>query len=104
SLQPSELAKPVLILFLAFHLESRLDRINEWRTLAPVAATLGLICVLVMAGRDLGTTVALVLIAFAVLFTSGVRLRWLGYAALASLVPLYFFVFHVRYRLERVMA
>src|SRR5580698_8297111 len=38
SFQPSELAKPVLILFLAYFLEGRSKTINDWRnTLAPAA-------------------------------------------------------------------
>ena len=36
SLQPSELAKPALILFLAFFLEQRLRSVDDWRhTLLP---------------------------------------------------------------------
>src|SRR5258708_19626065 len=36
SFQPSELAKPVLILFLAYFLESRVKSIDDWRnTLLP---------------------------------------------------------------------
>ena len=31
SLQPSELAKPALILFLAYFLESRVKAMNDWR-------------------------------------------------------------------------
>ena len=38
SFQPSELAKPVLILFLAFFLESRTKSMHDWRnTLIPAA-------------------------------------------------------------------
>ena len=39
SFQPSELAKPALILFLAFFLESRTKTMDDWRnTLLPAAA------------------------------------------------------------------
>ncbi|MGN6593497.1 MAG: putative lipid II flippase FtsW [Terriglobales bacterium] len=104
SLQPSELAKPTLILFLASYLESRLREINEWVTLVPVLFVLGTMCVLVVVEPDLGTTVALVLIATAMLFAAGLRWRWFGYGALASLPVLYLLVFHVAYRRERILA
>lgn len=104
SLQPSEMAKPTLILFLAAYLETRLREINQWTTLAPILLYLGMVCALVVAEPDLGTTVALVLIAAAMLFVAGLRWRWFGYAALASLPALYLLVFHVAYRRERILA
>ncbi|HXE30216.1 MAG TPA: putative lipid II flippase FtsW [Terriglobales bacterium] len=104
SLQPSELAKPTLIVFLAFYLESRLDSVNRWSTLGPVLFGLGMICGLVVAAKDLGTTVALVLIAASMLYVSGLRWRLLGYGFLTSLPLLYLLVFHVQYRRERVLA
>jgi cell division protein FtsW len=104
SMQPSELAKPTLILFLAWYLETRLREINDWVTLVPVLFVLGTMCVLVVVEPDLGTTVALVLIAVAMLFAAGLRWRWFGYGVLASLPVLYLLVFHVAYRRERILA
>jgi cell division protein FtsW len=104
SLQPSELAKPTLILFLAFYLEPRLKSVNRSTTLVPIAVYLGVLCALVVAAGDLGTTVALVLIAVAMLYVAGLRMRVLGYSFLASLPVLYVLVFHVAYRRERIMA
>ncbi|HEY8056357.1 MAG TPA: putative lipid II flippase FtsW [Terriglobales bacterium] len=104
SLQPSELAKPTLILFLASYLETRLRDLNEWKTLVPVLVVLATMCVLVVGEPDLGTTVALVLIAAAMLFAAGLQWRWFGYGVLASLPVLYMLVFHVAYRRERILA
>lgn len=104
SLQPSELAKPTLILFLAWYLETRLAELDEWKTLLPVLFVLGMMCLLVVVEPDLGTTVALVLIAAAMLFAAGLRWRWFGYGAVASLPALYLLVFHVAYRRERILA
>ena len=104
SLQPSEMAKPTLILFLAFYLETRLKQINQWTTLGPILFYLAMVCGLVVAEPDLGTTVALVLIAATMLYAAGLRWRLLGAAALASLPPLYLLVFHVAYRRERILA
>ena len=38
------------------------------------------------------------------LFVAGLDLRYLGYAFVASLLPLYFLIFHVAYRRDRILA
>lgn len=84
--QPSEFAKISLILFLAFYLDKYRDRINEWRTLAGAALITSVLFALVLAGKDLGTSVALLLIAATVLWTANLEWRFFGYAA-AVVVP-----------------
>ena len=88
SFQPSELAKLALVLFLAFFLGKHAGRLNEWRTLLRVVflpLTLGL---LVVAGRDLGGAMVLVLIAAVMLWAAGLRLSYFV-AGTAGLVPLF---------------
>lgn len=104
SFQPSELAKPTLILFLAYYLESRWGRINEWATLRPVVGYLALLSLLVLLEPDLGTTVALVAIAAAIGYAAGVRWLYFGAGALAAVPVVYWAVFHVAYRRERILA
>lgn len=104
SLQPSELAKPTLILFLAFYLETRWQKLNEWTVLGPAVLYLAMVCGLVLFEPDLGTTVALVLIAVTMLYVAGLEWRWLGYGALAATPALYWLIFHVPYRRERILA
>lgn len=104
SLQPSELAKPVVVLFLAFFLESRLATVATWATLRPILLCVGLVCVLILAEPDLGTTVAIVLASAAVLHVAGLRLRSLALAAVCASPALYLLVFHVHYRKERILA
>src|SRR4051812_29093689 len=56
SLQPSELAKPVLILFLAWFLEARTRSMDDWRnTLLPAAVPSLLFAALIVKQPDLGT-------------------------------------------------
>src|SRR5499427_5309310 len=105
SFQPSELAKPALILFLAFFLENRARGMNEWRktllpALLPVLVFLGLIVV----QPDLGTAIACAAISGCLLFVAGLDVRYLGYGLLGSLLPLYFLIFHVAYRRDRILA
>jgi cell division protein FtsW len=105
SLQPSELAKPALILFLAFFLESRTKTMKDWRnTVLPAAVPTLIFIALIVFQPDLGTAIACAAITVCVLFVAGLDLRVLGYAFLAALLPLYFLIFHVAYRRARILA
>src|ERR1700690_1220471 len=105
SFQPSELPKPVLILFLAFFLENRTKSMDDWRnTLIPAAIpTIVFVCLIVFQ-PDLGTAIACAAITAFFLFVAGLNLKYLGYGVLASLLPLYFLIFHVAYRRDRILA
>jgi cell division protein FtsW len=105
SFQPSELAKPVLILFLAYFLEARTKAMDDWRnTLAPAAAPVLLLLGLIVLQPDLGTAIACAGIAACIFYVAGMRLRNFGYAFGASLLPLYFLIFHVAFRRNRILA
>ncbi|MFY9673356.1 MAG: putative lipid II flippase FtsW [Terriglobales bacterium] len=104
SFQPSELAKPALILFLAWFLENKTATVNDLRNtllpaIAPTVAFLGLI----VFQPDLGTAIACAGITACILFVAGIRLRYFGYAFAASILPLYFLIFHVSYRRDRIL-
>src|SRR5215475_42245 len=74
SFQPSELAKPVLILFLAYFLEGRLKSIDDWRnTLLPAVAPVLVFLVLIVAQPDLGTAIACAGIAACIFYVAGLR-------------------------------
>jgi len=105
SFQPSELAKPVLILFLAFFLENRTRSMDDLRnTLIPAVIPTAVFVGLIVFQPDLGTAIACAAITGCILFVAGLRFRYLGYALLASLLPLYFLIFHVAYRRDRILA
>ena len=105
SFQPAELAKLAAILFLAYHLERRRDRVNEFLpSLFPVLLLLGWFAFLIFIQPDLGTAATIVLIGGVMLFLAGVRLRY--FAALAVLGPpvLYHAVMAAAYRRDRIEA
>ncbi len=105
SLQPSELAKPALILFLAFFLENKTQAMDDWRnTLLPAVSPTAVFLALIVFQPDLGTAIACAGITACVLFVAGIRLRYFGYAFAAALLPLYFLIFHVSYRRDRILA
>jgi cell division protein FtsW len=105
SFQPSEIAKPAIILFLAFFLESRTKSIGDWRnTLLPAIVPTLFFLGLIVFEPDLGTAIACAAITASVLFVAGLDMRYLGYALAASVLPLYFLIFHVAYRRDRILA
>src|ERR1041385_5240542 len=105
SFQPSELAKPALILFLAYFLETRTKSMDDWRnTLIPAVLPTLVFIGLIVFQPDLGTAIACAAITVCVLFVAGLDLRYLGYAFAGSLLPLYFLIFHVAYRRDRILA
>src|SRR5260370_7668783 len=104
SFQPSELAKPVLILFLAFFLENRTRSMDDVRnTLIPAVIPTAVFVGLIVSQPDLGTAIACAAITGCILFFAGLRFRYLGYPFLSSLFPLYFLLFHVAYRRDRIL-
>jgi cell division protein FtsW len=105
SFQPSELAKPVMILFLAYFLENRARTMDDVRnTLVPAAAPVLVFLGLIVLQPDLGTAIACAGIAACVLYVAGMRLRYFAYTFAASLLPLYLLIFHVSWRRDRILA
>lgn len=78
-LQPSELAKPALAVFLAWFVTRRLAAINSRYTVGPAALVLAILAVLVLAG-DMGTMIVLMFMAAAIFFVAGISWRYVGYA------------------------
>ncbi|HXH91114.1 MAG TPA: putative lipid II flippase FtsW [Thermoanaerobaculia bacterium] len=72
-LQPSEFAKPAIVLFLASYLARKEERINEFTsTLLPLAFVVALFAVLILLEPDFGTASTLVLVAAGMIFAAGV--------------------------------
>src|SRR5437868_10300650 len=72
SFQPSELAKPVLILFLAYFLENRTRSMHDWRnTLLPAVLPTLIFVGLIVFQPDLGTAIACAAVTVCILFVAG---------------------------------
>lgn len=82
-IQPAEFAKLALILYLAFWLGARRDRIGRGGTAIGFVLVTGVIGALVFAEPDLGTAIVIGAVALAMYFAAGARL-WM-FAALALL-------------------
>ncbi len=102
SLQPSELAKPALALFLAYFLCRRLGAVNDRSTLGPIAISISAMALFV-AMADLGTAVVLVITTFIVIFVAGVDLRYLAVCGVLGLLLCLGFIAMKPYRLSRLI-
>jgi cell division protein FtsW len=105
SLQPSEVAKLTLIVFIAALLDRRMDRIDEVRySLLPIGIVTGVLAGLVVLQPDFGTAVSLMVIAGAMIFAAGLSYRYLAGAALAAAPIVYIVLMSADYRRRRLMA
>jgi len=104
SFQPSELAKPALILFLAFFLDARAKSMDDWRhTLLPAVAPVFLFAALIVKQPDLGTALVCLAVAAAILYAAGMRLRYFAYGLVPVVPVLCYLLFFVPWRLARVL-
>ena len=103
--QPSELAKIVVVVFMAALLERRRDRIDEpVYALLPIGIVLAMIVGLILAEPDLGTSVSVVVIAAVMIFAAGISYRYVAGVALAAIPALYFLLAFSDYRRRRILA
>ncbi|HEX8456939.1 MAG TPA: putative lipid II flippase FtsW [Pyrinomonadaceae bacterium] len=105
SLQPSELSKLALAVFLARFLERRAGEEHAlWKTFVPCVAVTALFVLLVAAEPDLGTAMMLGVISVVLLFAAGARLLYLGVLGAAGLIGIVFMIVLFPWRLGRVTA
>jgi cell division protein FtsW len=105
SIQPSEFAKVVIIMFIASLLEKRMDRIDEpQHALLPIGIVLGGLVGLILIEPDLGTSVSIVVIAAVMVFAAGINYRYVVGLFLVSLPAIYALLAFSEYRRRRVLA
>jgi cell division protein FtsW len=105
SLQPAELVKFPLLLFLAYHLSRKQDQIDTlWPGLLPPLVISGQIALLIVIEPDLGTAVMIMAITIALLFYAGMPYKYFAMMAAVGLPAFYFLIMNVDYRRERLMA
>jgi cell division protein FtsW len=78
---------------------------DDWRnTLIPAVFPTIVFIGLIVFQPDLGTAIACAAITGCILFVAGLDLKYIAYAFAGSLLPLYFLIFHVAYRRDRILA
>ena len=103
-LQPSELSKFALVIFLAYFLEKRAgEEQSFWGTFVPAAGVTGLLAILIVAEPDLGTAMMLLVVFAVLIYTAGARLLHLGMMAMPALLGLIALLIFVPFRLRRMV-
>lgn len=103
-LQPSELSKLSLVIFLAYFLERHAgEEQSFWRTFFPCAAVTGLLALLIVAEPDLGTALMLVVVFGVLIYTAGARLLHLGFFAAPALLGVLGLLIFVPFRMRRMI-
>jgi cell division protein FtsW len=102
--QPSEIAKPVLILFLAWFLSTRLGEMRDWKhTLLRAAIMPVIFCGLILRQPDLGTALVLAGVTAMMLLLAGMEWKYLFISVGATLPVLAAMLFLVAWRRDRML-
>jgi cell division protein FtsW len=105
SFQPSEFAKLGLIIFLAYFLTKKDEKIRSFSFgFLPTVLLSGLVVVLVAKEPDLGAALFLSAMVFLLLFVSGARVIYLAGALLLTIPVAYTLLMNVGYRYKRLMS
>lgn len=104
-IQPSELAKIALIIFVAALLERRMERVNDpGYTLMPIGVVVGTLVGLILLQPDTGTSICLVMIATAMVFAAGLSYKYIALLGIASIPAIWILLLTAEYRMRRVIA
>jgi cell division protein FtsW len=104
-MQPSELAKPVLVIYLAGWLCSQGTRVQHWLYgVVQFGVVLGLLIALVMLEPDMGTSMVLATVGIGMLIVGGARITHAAGLLTAGGVAFLVLALSAEYRRERVFA
>ena len=105
SFQPSEFAKLGLIIFLAYFLTKKDEKIRSFSFgFLPTVLLSSLVIVLVAKEPDLGAALFLSAMVFLLLFVSGARVIYMAGALLLTVPVVYYLVMNAGYRYRRLMS
>jgi len=105
SFQPSEFARFAMIVFLAYSLEKKGEKLKEFSVgFLPHAAVLGVFSVCIIRQPDFGSVLILAALTWLMMFVGGVRCLHL-ITSLIAMVPIaYFFLISEEYRIRRLLS
>jgi cell division protein FtsW len=102
--QPSEIAKPVMVIFLAWFLAPRLNQMRDWkRTLLRAILVPLVFAGLIVRQPDLGTAMVLIGVTGMMLFLAGIEWKYLLGGVCATLPFLGALLFMVAWRRQRML-
>jgi len=105
TIQPSEMAKIGLIMFLSFSLSKRKEVLQSFRKgLLPYLALIGFVAGLVVLERHLSGTLIIVITSFVILFCAGAKISHFVAIAVPGVVAVAGAIFSASFRMDRVKA
>ncbi|HEV2904232.1 MAG TPA: putative lipid II flippase FtsW [Pyrinomonadaceae bacterium] len=105
SVQPSELAKLSLAIFVAYFIQRRAGEEQAfWKTFLPCLFVLGIVATLVLKEPDLGTGLMLAIIVFTMCYAGGVRARHILIATVPALLFVGNMLIFTPFRMKRLSA
>jgi cell division protein FtsW len=103
TLEPSELAKPVIVLFLAYFLQTRVHAMDDWKGTILRAALPPLVFIaLILKQPDLGTALVCAAVTMAMMYLAGMQMKWFGVALVAASPVMYYMLWMVPFRHARM--
>jgi len=102
--QPSEIAKPVLVLFLAYFLQTRMHAMDDWRTVLKASGPPLLFAALILKEPDLGTALVCVGVMAMMLYLAGAQFKYFFIGIAAASPVMYYMLFHVAFRRARMLS
>ncbi len=104
-LQPSEIAKVSLIIFLSKYLEKNQNNLsNIKKSILPVLGIISLFFGLIMLEPDFGTGMVIVLSLMLILFISGVKLKFFASLGILGILGIAGLIIIAPYRLKRIIS
>lgn len=104
TLQPSELWKPIMVLYLASFLEKRKERVVESGVATlPAIFMVAISAILIFLQQDFSTSIMVLGIALAMLFLAGTPLVFIGSLSLFSILYGVLMIFSSQYRVQRLV-
>ncbi len=105
TLQPSEMAKPVVVLYLAYFLQTRIHAMDDYKgTILRAVAPPLLFILLILKEPDLGTAMVCAAVMLLMLYLAGAQRKFFVAAFAAAAPVLYFLLFFVKFRRARMLA
>jgi len=104
SVQPAEMTKICLVIFLASYITTKSEKLKDFKTgLLPPLVLLGVITALVVKQPNFGTAAALLLIGFLILYIGGAKMRHLLAAAVVGMIAVALIACTVPYARHRIL-
>ena len=103
--QPSELAKVALIIYMAYSLEKRQEKLKQFMSgFFPYLLILGVFIAVLLAQHDMGAALTMFMVAIVMLFAAGTKVQYILGMGLVALPGVVYLVVTKAYRMRRITA